>query len=223
MRRQIPNAITVSRLVVAALFFAMLAVYRYDPQHISWWLFASGWVYGLAAATDALDGYLARKWNATSVFGRIVDPFCDKILILGTFVFFAARPFFVEEDGQLLNLTGVGPIVVTVLLSRELLITTLRSLMEGSGSDFGAAWSGKLKMIIQSITVPVVLAYVCFRPWLIEMELELAARIVRTACVWLTVVATIVSGVLYIPWDQLRSADQFRSTATPTDGTNTGA
>ncbi|MEM8873413.1 MAG: CDP-alcohol phosphatidyltransferase family protein [Planctomycetota bacterium] len=208
MRRQIPNAITVSRLVVAFIFFAMLAAYRYDPDRISWWLFASGWVYGLAAATDALDGHLARKWNVTSVFGRIVDPFCDKILILGTFVFFASRPFFIEEDGTIINVTSVGPIVVTILLSRELLITTLRSLMEGSGSDFGAAWSGKLKMIIQSITVPVVLAYVCFRPWLIEMDLELAARIVRTGCVWLTVVATIVSGVLYMPWPKRAKATQ---------------
>lgn len=185
--------------MVAFVFFAMLAAYRYDPDHISWWLFASGWVYGLAAATDALDGHLARKWQVTSVFGRVVDPFCDKILILGTFVFLAARPFFVVEDGQLLNLSGVGPIVVTILLSRELLITTIRSLMESTGQAFGAAWSGKLKMIVQSITVPVVLAYVCFRPWLLDVGLEPAAWWVRTACIWLTVIATVWSGVMYLP------------------------
>ena len=126
-RRQLPNAITVARLALAGVFFGMMLLYRHGTTAHSWWLFAAGWVYGLAAATDALDGYLARKWSVTSVFGRIVDPFCDKILVLGTFVFFASEIFLIPSPtrpGRLESLTGVGPIVVVLLLGRELLVTT---------------------------------------------------------------------------------------------------
>lgn len=147
IRRKLPNAITVARLVVAGIFFAMLRLYEFGTTGMAWWLFAAGWVYGLAAASDWLDGYLARKWDVSSTFGRIVDPFCDKILILGTFVFFASGLFKYGDE----QLTGVGPVAVIVLLGRELLVTTIRGMSEGGGQAMGAKWAGKFKMVFQSI------------------------------------------------------------------------
>ena len=206
-RRWLPNAITVSRLFLAAVFFAMLALHRHEPGVISWWLFAAGWVYGLAAATDFLDGYLARRWRVVSVFGRVVDPFCDKILILGSFAFFATHPFIAYQDGEggggvgrFVSLTGVGPVVVILLLSRELLVTTLRSLAESSGQSAAANWAGKAKMIFQSVAVPTILALVVFRPVLWDGgTLEFAAKVVQVLAVWGTVLATLVSGLAYLP------------------------
>ncbi|MCA9295700.1 MAG: CDP-alcohol phosphatidyltransferase family protein, partial [Phycisphaerales bacterium] len=93
-RRHIPNAITVARLVHAAGFFATLNVYRYPDRHAAWAV-AAVVLFILAAATDALDGYLARRWDVTSTFGRIMDPFVDKVLIIGAFVYLAGPRFIV--------------------------------------------------------------------------------------------------------------------------------
>ena len=201
LRKKIPNAITVARLVIAAIFFAMLRFYEHGGAAMAWWLFAAGWVYGLAAATDWIDGHLARKWDASSTFGRVVDPFCDKILVLGSFVFFASRVFS-GPTGE--SLSGVGPIVVIILLGRELLVTTLRGLSEGGGQALGAKWAGKFKMIFQSIAIPVVLVYVIARGWFPDAVApgtawELALRILRDIAVWGTVVVTVWSAWSYIP------------------------
>ena len=203
IRRRLPNAITVARLILSGVFFGMLLAYRHGNQENAWWLFVAGWVFGLAAATDWVDGYLARRWQVVSVFGRIVDPFCDKILILGTFIFFASSTFLVADPsmpGGVRSLTGVGPVIVVLLLSRELLVTTIRGLLESSGQDYSARWSGKLKMILQSIAVPVVLVYV-FALAFIERGsgLETAMRWLRDIVVWGTVIMTLWSVWDYIP------------------------
>ena len=209
VRRQVPNAITIARLILAGVFFAMLLLYRHGNQANAWWLFAAGWVYGLAAATDFVDGHLARKWGATSVFGRIVDPFCDKILILGTFVFFASNVFLVHDPatGAIVSLTGVGPVVVVLLLGRELLVTTIRGIYEGTGQAFGARWSGKAKMVFQSVAIPVVLFYV-FLLGFVEhgSAAEVAFRVLRYVAVWGTLVVTLWSARDYIPRRQRPAA-----------------
>ncbi len=194
-----PNALTIGRLVVAGLFFVMLAMYRYDPAGISWWLFTAGWVYGVAAITDVLDGHLARKWEVTSTFGRVIDPFCDKILILGAFVFFAGGPFMTERGGEVVSLTGVGPIVVILLLGRELLVTSLRALAEQGGTAYAAAAAGKVKMFIQSFAVPIIMAYPCFLPAAQGTPWETVLWVAQFLAVWATVAATLISGALYLP------------------------
>ncbi len=197
LQRKIPNAITVARLVLAGVFFGMLRFFEFGTVEMAWWLFTAGWVYGLAAASDWADGYLARKWNVQSVFGRVVDPFCDKILVLGTFVFFASD-VFIAPSGE--ALTGVGPIIVVILLGRELLVTTLRSMSESVGQAMGAKWAGKFKMAFQSIAIPVVLVYVFARAWLDRGEnFEVALRILRDVAVWGTVIVTLWSAWEYLP------------------------
>ena len=203
LRRRLPNAITIARLALAGVFFGMLLLYRHGSPGNAWWLFAAGWVYGLAAATDWLDGYLARKWGVTSVFGRIVDPFCDKILVLGTFVFFASGVFIVADPSApegMRSLTGVGPIIVVLLLGRELLVTTIRGLFESGGQEYGAKWSGKLKMVFQSIAIPVVLFYVFILAFTERGHAaEVFFRVLRDVAVWGTVIVTLWSGLEYIP------------------------
>ena len=203
LRRRLPNAITIARLALAGIFFGMLLLYRHGSPGNAWWLFAAGWVYGLAAATDWLDGHLARKWGVTSVFGRIVDPFCDKILVLGTFIFFASEVFILPDPaaaGGVRSLTGVGPVIVVLLLGRELLVTTIRGMFESTGQAYGAKWSGKLKMTFQSIAIPVVLFYVFILAFVERGEpIELALRILRDVAIWGTVIVTLWSGVEYLP------------------------
>src|SRR5260370_39425510 len=169
MFRQVPNALTASRLVLAIAFFIMLSFYQYKGRGDSpdrWLLHWAFLTYCVALVTDFLDGYLARKWKIESGFGRIVDPFVDKVLVLGSFIFFAGKNFIIPVTGEphdpyvVKTITGVAPGIVVILLSRELLITVIRSSSEGSGKSFGAALSGKLKMGFQSGTILGIRLYV---------------------------------------------------------------
>ena len=78
-RDQIPNILTMARVLFAAGFFGALSFYRFPDTGVFWGNVAVG-LFVIAAITDALDGALARRWNVVSTFGRIMDPFCDKVL-----------------------------------------------------------------------------------------------------------------------------------------------
>ncbi len=166
-RRQVPNALTLLRLLLAAGFFACLEFWRMadgpSPAiHLAVGLFV------LAAATDALDGHLARRWGVVSAFGRIMDPFCDKVLVLGAFAYLAGPRFAVPEwteAGRLIpTAAAVVPAVVVVLLARELLVTAVRGVAESMGIAFPARAAGKAKMILQSASVPIILLLTAHAP-----------------------------------------------------------
>ena len=202
MFRHVPNLLTGSRLLLAIAFFVMLSFYQYkgrgdEPNH--WLLHWAFLTYSVALFTDFLDGYLARKWKSESAFGRVVDPFVDKVLVLGSFIFFAGKNFIIPGPGQPLvvkTITGVAPGIVVILLARELLITSIRGSTEGSGKNFGAAWSGKIKMGFQSATILVILVYVNYYDWL-ELHAPYATK-VRDFGIWGTVAITLYSGISYI-------------------------
>jgi CDP-diacylglycerol--glycerol-3-phosphate 3-phosphatidyltransferase len=158
-QRNLPNVLTLARLAMTIAFVAILSIYRF-PDTNSWALPTALILFIVAALTDALDGYLARRWNAVSVFGRIMDPFADKILILGAFVMLAGPSFLSSDDWTYAHTSGVLPWMVVVILGRELLVTTIRAVMESRGINFSAARSGKLKMIAQSVGVPAILLLV---------------------------------------------------------------
>ena len=192
-----PNLLTGLRLVLAVVFFAMLSFYQFEGRGDRWLLNNAFVVYAIALFTDFLDGYLARKWKVEGTFGRVADPFVDKVLVLGSFAFFAGKNFIIpdpsgEHQWVVKTITGVVPPMVVIILARELLVTSLRGSSEGSGQNFGAAFSGKLKMVVQSVTILVILVYVNYLrdyDW---------AKIVRDCCIWTTIVVTVVSGVLYV-------------------------
>ena len=200
MYRQLPNLLTIMRLVLAGIFFVVLNLYRYegpggDVQALTLWI--SGIVFILAAITDMLDGHLARRWQVESRFGRIMDPFCDKVLVIGAFIYLAGPRFIIPEaveEGRFLTMvTGIYPWMVVVILARELFVTSIRGELEGQGAAFGANLFGKLKMILQSITIPTVL----FIVWLDPIEKPWTAW-VRDGFVYATVLATILSGLPYL-------------------------
>ncbi|MEZ6317616.1 MAG: CDP-alcohol phosphatidyltransferase family protein [Phycisphaerales bacterium] len=115
-------------------------------------------VFLLAALTDTLDGQLARRWSVQSRLGRIMDPLADKVLVLGGFVLLAGPTFTATIAGERVQLSGVEPWMAIVILTRELLVTSIRGMYEAEGFDFSAALSGKLKMVVQSVAIPAILA-----------------------------------------------------------------
>jgi len=143
----IPNTITTARIVLTIFLFVTLAFHKqlgYLPSLV---------LFVVAAGTDWLDGFLARRLHQVTSLGRVLDPFADKLIICGTFVFLAADPKMLETPW------GLHPWIVVVIISRELLITGLRSFLEGQTVDFSAKWSGKFKMAFQCVLAIVAFLY----------------------------------------------------------------
>src|SRR5438270_5163948 len=126
MFRHVPNALTGGRLVLAGVFFVMLAWYQYEGRGDPWFLNTAFFIYCVALFTDFLDGYLARRWKVEGAFGRVVDPFVDKVLVLGSFAFFAGKNFIIPDAAAgghpwvVKTITGVVPAMVVIILAREL-------------------------------------------------------------------------------------------------------
>lgn len=201
-RARLPNALTMARLALTVVFIAVLAINGTppSPEHTtletaeaanaivsrggtiehSWAIWACV-LFIIAALTDAADGYLARRWNAVSKFGRIMDPLADKLLILGAFIMLAGH--------GLGHLSGVAPWMAVVILFRELLVTTARSVFESSGVDFSAAWSGKIKMILQSLAVPLIL---------IDIAISTDPGPLAVWAAWAATIATAISLIPYL-------------------------
>ena len=176
----LPNAITLSRFVLALVLFALIATGKY------WRI--SAVVFVIAALTDFLDGFLARKYGQVTVLGRILDPFVDKIIICGAFIFLMASPG-----------SGVTAWITFAIIAREMFITQLRAFMEQRGTDFSAQWSGKIKMGIQCVAVPLCLLSLSpeFQTtWQKGLPLPLLAQL-RDLTIWGTVAITVYSGVEY--------------------------
>ncbi len=197
IKQRIPNAITILRIFIAAGFFAVLGLYRFPGQGIIWGNIAI-FLFVLAATTDFIDGYLARKWDVISMFGRLMDPFCDKVLVLGAFIYLAGPRFtvnaWVESDQLFTMASGFYPWMVVVIIARELLVTSIRDVLESMGHSGGAKWAGKLKMILQSFATPLILLLVVnFNP-----EYNSGVMLTINLLAWLILTVTVFSGVPYI-------------------------
>jgi len=194
----IPNQLTMARLLLSVVFFVLLALQNhgktfgtFEDYKINLVLNLSLAVFILAVITDLLDGYLARKWGLVSTFGRIADPFADKIVVCGGFIMLiGVTPRLVE------------PWFAVVVVFREFLVSGLRSFLESRGVAFGAVWSGKAKMVIQSITIPLVIFYEANLAWVSEPTQKgwIAVTVYRLTIVFLvlTLVATLGSAVGYV-------------------------
>src|SRR5688572_30167610 len=206
MFRHVPNALTATRLVLAAVFFVQLSFYQHEGRGDPWLLNSAFIVYAVALFTDFLDGYLARRWKVEGAFGRVVDPLVDKVLVLGSFIFFAGKNFIIAQSatglepgaGVVKTVSGVAPGIVVLLLTRELLVTSIRGSTEGGGQALGAAFSGKLKMVFQSVTILVILVYVNYLDRSRHGQLRTIGLYLRDFCIWATVAITVISGLLYV-------------------------
>jgi CDP-diacylglycerol--glycerol-3-phosphate 3-phosphatidyltransferase len=150
-------------------------------------------VFAAAAATDWLDGYLARRQGLSSTLGRNLDPLVDKVLICGAYIFLL--PLGATEG-------WLAPWMVTVIVARELIITGLRSFLENQGAVFGADWLGKLKMGLQCAALFAIFAVLWVGPPA-ETGSFVSANVVwflatlRDGLIWAMLGATALSGLQY--------------------------
>ena len=189
----LPNAITLGRIALAFVLFGMIWCGNL-------WI-ASAAVFVFAAATDALDGYIARKYGLITTLGRVLDPFADKMIVGGSFIFLLERQHETLADGATLS-SGVNAWMVTIVIGREIFITSLRAFLEQHGKDFSAALSGKIKMFLQCAAVTASL---------LSLEPAIAATgwfiTVRDVLLWGAVAATVLSGAAYVR----RAAEMLRA------------
>ncbi len=166
----VPNALTMTRLVLAGGVGVL----------IEWgWFFPALVAFIIAASTDFLDGWWARRFNQITKLGRVLDPFVDKIIVTAALVALVAQP-----NSQ------IAPWMVTIILGREFLVTSLRAMIEGQGGDFSARWLGKWKMLVQCAAVGASL-------WLLQ-DWQVWLQWTTLILAYLAVLITVISGLDYI-------------------------
>ncbi len=185
LRRQflnVPNQLTTSRLILSIVVFVLIPCKCYLSALI---------VFVIAASTDWVDGFWARRYGQVTKLGRVFDPFVDKIIVCGAFILLAAEPG-----------SGIAAWMAVIVVGREMLVTTLRSLIEQSGGDFSAKMAGKLKMVFQCVAVVISLLVLMYG----DREPPFWLTTALVISVWVAVISTIYSGVGYM----LAAARYFR-------------
>lgn len=167
----LPNKITVVRIIMIPLFIAALLIEFPYHQPIAAALFI------IAALTDSLDGYIARSRNLVTDFGKFMDPLADKLLVCSALICFV-------------QLGSVPAWVVIIIIAREFAITGLRSLAAADGIIISASKWGKAKTMSQMIAIVLIL----FNNW----PFSLINIPVATIMIYVATILTIFSGVDYL-------------------------
>jgi CDP-diacylglycerol---glycerol-3-phosphate 3-phosphatidyltransferase len=173
----LPNALTLGRIFLVPLLVVVLLT-RFDDDR---WMFGvtsemlGAAIFGLAALTDWLDGYLARRRKQVTALGQLMDPLADKLLITAALV-------------SLVQMNVAPAWMVAVILGREFAVTVLRSLAHARGVTISASPLGKFKMVTQ---VVAILALILGSD---DMPALLAAGLVA---LWVAVISAVASGVDY--------------------------
>jgi len=184
----VPNAITLSRLVLTGIFVAGASF----DNVVGHWVALVSFV--IAAISDFLDGYLARKMGLVTPMGKLMDPLADKVLVCSAFVYLSAE--------------GYCPVWVTVLiLAREFLVTGLRQIAVEAGQVLAADRLGKWKTGLQLTFCITCLVWFAFQPldpanplvWLFQY-LSRPEGWLQPVSLWLALALTLLSGWNYI-WE----------------------
>jgi CDP-diacylglycerol--glycerol-3-phosphate 3-phosphatidyltransferase len=139
-RLNLPNLLTLGRIAaIPILVFLLLSDSRVSG-------FFAALIFGVAAITDWLDGYLARKWGVVTVLGKFLDPLADKLIVLGALI-------------MLIPLGRVPAWGVFLILAREITVTGLRSIASSEGIIIAASDLGKFKTIFQMTAIPGLLLH----------------------------------------------------------------
>ena len=161
----VPNVLTVLRILAVPVLVVALLGETPDGDVIAAIVFA------LAALTDGLDGYIARRQQSVTTFGKLMDPLADKLLVVAALV-------------SLVSLDRLAAWVAMVIIARELAVTGLRGLAVERGVVIAASWLGKLKTLLQ---VAAVFALIIWNP----------APVAVDVLVYVAVAVTVISGADY--------------------------
>ena len=177
----VPNLLTASRLGLSIVLFVLI--------DLEMWLACLA-VFAVAAVTDWLDGFFARRQGLSSALGRVFDPLVDKVLICGAYIFLLDPAFAAQ--------TGLAPWMVTVVVARELIINGLRTFLESRGVRFGADWLGKIKMGLQCAALIAIFTVLYVKDWEAAAAARWFLERTRDGLIYGMIAATALSGLQYV-------------------------
>lgn len=166
----LPNKITMLRVVMIPFFVVFMLV-----DTIPYGNYIAVGVFIVASLTDTLDGYIARKYNLVSNFGKFMDPLADKLLVCSALICFVA-------------LGTIPAWVVIVIISREFIISGFRLVASDAGVVIAASWWGKSKTVVQMLMS--ILLIVNFSGTVIDL--------VEQIFIYLALVLTVISLIDYL-------------------------
>lgn len=182
MQWNIPTALTWLRIVLIPVFVCIFYLPTDANNSFSipaqWINVTATFIFILAAVTDWLDGYLARKLNQTSDFGAFLDPVADKLMVAAALI-------------VLVELERVGALTALIIIGREITISALREWMAGAGSSssVGVAMIGKFKTAAQMIAIIFLLFWDSFEIYGIIVNTQWVGQILIAIAVLLTLVS----------------------------------
>ncbi len=158
----LPNALTTMRVILAPLVAALILQPRASARLVA------GIVYLVAAVSDLVDGAIARRRGEITDYGKLVDPFADKLLLAATLIPFWIVTARQPELGQLPLFGGISLWVLIVFFGREILVTILRTRAARRGTVVPAMQIGKYKAAAQSVFSGSMIAWLAFRTAALE-------------------------------------------------------
>ncbi len=177
----LPNILTLARIAAVPIVVILLL---FESKETSFW---AALVFSLAAITDWLDGYLARKWEVVTVLGKFLDPLADKLIVMAALI-------------MLIPLDRVPAWAVFVILAREMLVTGLRSIASSEGIVIAASDLGKYKTIFQMVAIVGLLLHYRYY-WFFGVELNFLYPSFHNAGIfffYVSLLLTIWSGADYL-------------------------
>lgn len=166
----LPNKLTVLRIILIPLFVCFLLV------KIPYGTYLAAFIFILAALTDSLDGYLARRWRQITKLGIILDPLADKLLITAALI-------------SLVQLHQIAGWIAIIIIGREFAVSGLRAVKAEEGIIIPASIWGKLKTITQVVAVLLVILQKHYLPF---TKVPLGDW-----AMYIAVIITLVSGAEY--------------------------
>jgi CDP-diacylglycerol--glycerol-3-phosphate 3-phosphatidyltransferase len=199
MKQRIPNLLTYGRLVLCAVMFvALIMIGRQisglsDAVPIDVWKHIAFWSFVVAAVTDFLDGYLARRWGVVSMTGAILDPIADKVLVCGAIL------------GLLgLGLPGMTGMLIAsgAILFREFAVSALREVLAPKGIKLPVTFLAKTKTTLQLVALAAIMAIIFIDAWwpspeTLRVEPVLKALAFAQAFYGLAAAVTVWTGIEY--------------------------
>ncbi len=166
------NKITISRILLVPIFMIVLMFdFKYND------LIAS-LIFAIAAATDGVDGYVARKYNQVTDFGKFIDPLADKLLVATALI-------------CLVDMGRIAAYMAVVIIAREFIVTSLRIVAISKGVVIAAEMTGKIKTVIQIIATVCALVFYDERFMIFGLSAGYIAMLIAT-------LFTIYSGYVYL-------------------------
>lgn len=206
----LPNKITLTRIFMIPVFVAVF----YCGYFSKWCFLASAVVFLLAAATDALDGYIARSRHLVTNFGKFLDPIADKVLVSTALIVILTIP----TAFQIVVYGTVGIIVagvcVSLILARELIVSGFRIIAAGRNLILAADKLGKIKTVTQDLAIALILVAMTF----VGTQAGIVLALIGQALLVVSTLLTVVSGVNYLVKNKAVLKDEEPQTAEKQDG-----